>query len=89
MSTLDVIYVYSCMDNYVSLSIDVGVHCCPSVSETLSKLITTAHAGKNLFIYLLRHIYPGVPHQCATLFSLGLRHYIHDNNKHPSVYIQL
>ena len=25
-----------------------------------------------LFIYLLCHIYPGVPHQCATLFSLGL-----------------
>ena len=33
-----------------------------------------------LFIYyLLCHIYPGVPHQCATLFSLGLLHYIHDN----------
>ena len=25
-----------------------------------------------LFIYLLCHIYPGVPHQCAALFSLGL-----------------
>ena len=23
-------------------------------------------------IYLLCHIYPGVPHQCAALFSLGL-----------------
>ena len=33
-----------------------------------------------LFInYLLCHLYPGVPHQCATLFSLGLLHYIHDN----------
>ena len=33
-----------------------------------------------LFIYyLLCHIYPGVPHQCATLFSLWLLHYIHDN----------
>ena len=24
--------------------------------------------------YLLCHIYPGVPHQCAALFSLGLLH---------------
>ena len=32
-----------------------------------------------LFIYyLLCHIYPGVPHQCAALFSLGLLHYVHD-----------
>ena len=30
------------------------------------------------FIYLLCHIYPGVPHQCAALFSLGLLHYMHD-----------
>ena len=39
------------------------------------------HASSvNLFIYyLLCHIYPGIPHQCATLFSLGLLHYIHDN----------
>ncbi len=47
MSRVDVIYVYLYMDNYASLLIDVGVHCCPSVSETLSKLITTAHDGKN------------------------------------------
>ena len=26
------------------------------------------------FIYLLCHIYPGVPHQCAALFSMGLLH---------------
>ena len=25
----------------------------------------------DLFMYLLCHIYPGVPHQCAALFSLG------------------
>ena len=31
-----------------------------------------------LFIYLLCHIYPGVPHQCTALFSLGLLHYMHD-----------
>ena len=31
-----------------------------------------------LFIYLLCHIYLGVPHQCAALFSLGLLHYMHD-----------
>ena len=28
-------------------------------------------------MYLLCHIYPGVPHQCAALFSLGLLHYMH------------
>ena len=27
-----------------------------------------------LFIYLLCHIYPGVPHQCTALFSLELLH---------------
>ena len=33
---------------------------------------------RQLFIiYLLCHIYPGVPHQCAALFSLGLLHYMH------------
>ena len=43
----------------------------------------------NLFIYLLCHIYPGVPHQCAALFSLGLLHYMHDKtniNQHTFSY---
>ena len=31
-----------------------------------------------IYFYLLCRIYPGVPHQCASLFSLGLLHYIHD-----------
>ena len=42
-----------------------------------------------LFIYLLCHIYPGVPHQCAALFSLGLLHYMHDKtniNQHTFSY---
>ena len=41
------------------------------------------------FIYLLCHIYPGVPHQCAALFSLGLLHYMHDKtniNQHTFSY---
>ena len=39
--------------------------------------------------YLLCHIYPGVPHQCAALFSLGLLHYMHDKtniNQHTFSY---
>ena len=43
-----------------------------------------------LFIYyLLCHINPGVPHQCAALFSLGLLHYMHDKtniNQHTFSY---
>ena len=36
-----------------------------------------------LFIYyLLCHIYPGVPHQCAALFSLGL---MHVSSEHESI----
>ena len=41
------------------------------------------------FFYLLCHIYPGVPHQCAALFSLGLLHYMHDKtniNQHTFSY---
>ena len=40
-------------------------------------------------MYLLCHIYPGVPHQCAALFSLGLLHYMHDKtniNQHTFSY---
>ena len=47
----------------------------------------TCHAY--LFIYLVCHIYPGVPHQCAALFSLGLLHYMHDKtniNQHTFSY---
>ena len=43
----------------------------------------------DLFIYLLCHIYPGEPHQCAGLFSLGLLHYMHDKtniNQHTFSY---
>ena len=49
--------------------------CSTQVQRTkrVDKFIIVCH----LFIYC--HIYPGVPHQCATLFSLGLLHYIHDN----------
>ena len=43
-----------------------AIHKCPSCTNML-------------FIYLLCHIYPGLPHQCATLFSLGVLHYIHVN----------
>ena len=42
-----------------------------------------------LLINLLCHIYPGVPHQCAALFSLGLLHYMHDKtniNQHTFSY---
>ena len=42
-----------------------------------------------LFFYLLCQIYPGVPHQCAALFSLGLLHYMHDKtniNQHTFSY---
>ena len=49
--------------------------------HTLSDLI--------LFIYLFCHIYAGVPHQCAALFSLGLLHYIHGKtniNQHTFSY---
>ena len=41
------------------------------------------------YFYLLCHIYPGVPHQYAALFSLGLLHYIHDKtniNQHTFNY---
>ena len=44
-------------------------------------------SGIYLFIYLLCHIYPGVPHQRAALFSLGLLHYMHDKtniNQHTT-----
>ena len=44
---------------YRYLRLPFGVSCAPDIY---------------LFIYLLYHIYPGVPHQCATLFSLGLLH---------------
>ena len=45
-------------------------------------------AASLLFIYVC-HIYPGVPHQCAALFSLGLLHYMHDKtniNQHTFSY---
>ena len=43
--------------------------------------------GGHLFsIHLLCHIYPGVPHQCAALFSLGLLHYIHEGGKPISIH---
>ena len=47
------------------------------------------HPTSYLFIYLFCHIYPGVPHQCAALFSLGLLHYMHDKtniNQHTFSY---
>ena len=47
------------------------------------------HDHYHVLFFLLCHIYPGVPHQCAALFSLGLLHYMHDKtniNQHTFSY---
>ena len=46
--------------------------------KTASICISRLYVYLFIFIYSLCHIYPGVPHQCAALFSLGLLHYMHD-----------
>ena len=50
-------------------------HNISSVTEMVGHLgwepLATRRRNMRLFIYLLCHIYPGVPHQCAALFSLG------------------
>ena len=46
--------------------------------KTASICISRLYVYLFIFIYLLCHIYTGVPHQCAALFSLGLLHYMHD-----------
>ena len=62
----------------------------PSVAKSFRPISLLCHTYKlYLFIYLLCHIYPGVPHQCATLFSLRLLHYMHDKtniNQHTFSY---
>ena len=71
------------------LSLDANSGAASRFLYGCTEALSTIQVHKFLFIYLLCHIYPGVPHQCAALFSLGLLQYMHDKNKHQSAYIYI
>ena len=50
----------------------------PFLYALTSKSGVKDSATRTAEVHVELHIYPGVPHQCAALFSLGLLHYIHD-----------